>query len=338
MYVGHLSMYKKSIIEKAGHFTVNTQGAQDYDLLLKSLIYIKNISHIQKILYRWRRHPNSTSTSLESKPYAMEAGKKALLRHLNKQINGKFDVYNPNIGFYSLTSFSIPSKSISVFINKKHIQKLPDSIIKNLSNKLLDINSFESISELNIQLKNSKALYFLVINHKVQNHYKGNIIDFIGYLNIKNVGIISPKIINQENKIVSAGISLIDGNLVSPHLSQFDSYGYANSLAVQADFLGVDSSFFAITNFTYSTLIKNFDTSLPQLYLLKKSIELLPKHFRTVLYPQLTITINNYKPSFPKKEVSQIKQLTSMILKKVDPYFNKNLIVNKQGSILLNQR
>jgi len=334
MYVGHLSIYKKSIIKIVSGFSIETQGAQDYDLLLKSIPYIKLAIHIPKILYRWRKHQQSTSTTLKAKPYAMEAGKKVLESRLGNYIDGKFKVNNPNIGYYILSNFSIDEKSIDVFLCLKNIKQIPKDLKNKLGNKVNSYNFFSSINQLNIQLKKSNATYLLVINQKFE-FLDNNILDFIGYLNVKNVGIIGPKILNDKNKIISAGYCLDKGKLTTPFINQYDNYGYGNNLAVQSDILGINNCFFALKNITFKSYIKEFDPSLPNLYLLKNSIDLLTQNIRTVIYPQFTLTLKNMPLLISKNETQFIENYAKNNIKGIDPFFNKNLAVSKNNVINL---
>lgn len=333
MYIGHLSVYKKSIIKSVSGFSVGTHGAQDYDLLLKSIPYINLAIHIPKILYRWRRHPDSTSTTLKAKPYAMEAGKNVLKSRLSNYIKGKFNVINPNIGYYLLSDFSINKKSIDVFINSKKIKQIPKNLNNKLGNKINSYIFFSSIKQLNDLLKNSNATYFLVINQKFD-FLDNNILDFIGYLNIKNVGIIGPKIVDKNNKIISSGYCLDRGKLSIPFINHYDSYGYGNNLAVQSNTLGINNYFFALKNETFKSYIKKFDSNLPNLYLLKNSIDLITQNIRTVIYPQFTIISTNMS-LLPKNETQFIENYAYNNIKGVDPFFNKNLTISNNNLITL---
>lgn len=77
-YICHFSVLRRKIVEEIGGFRENTDGSQDYDLLLRFTDKKRQIHHIPKILYHWRKIPGSTAASTEAKPYAYEAAKKAL--------------------------------------------------------------------------------------------------------------------------------------------------------------------------------------------------------------------------------------------------------------------
>jgi GT2 family glycosyltransferase len=87
-YVSHFTLYRRALIEAAGGFRIGFEGSQDHDLLLRcaELVEASQIRHIPRILYHWRSHAGSTSSDigLEAKPYAWEAGARAIQEHLDR--------------------------------------------------------------------------------------------------------------------------------------------------------------------------------------------------------------------------------------------------------------
>ena len=81
--------------------------------------------HIPKVCYHWRCHKNSTSSNPESKLYAFEAGKRAVLAH-EKRLGIRAEKVTDGVtyGFYR-TVFPKSGEKISVIIpNKDHIRDL----------------------------------------------------------------------------------------------------------------------------------------------------------------------------------------------------------------------
>lgn len=89
-YIGHIVCLSKNILEKVGGFTEGLEGAQDYDLVLKASTHFNSVVHIPRILYHWREHELSTAMNADSKPYAHDAGKKALQDHLSQKYPNNF--------------------------------------------------------------------------------------------------------------------------------------------------------------------------------------------------------------------------------------------------------
>lgn len=82
MYTGHLSVMRMSLVRKVGGFDSAFDGSQDHDLVLKVTEQSKRIYHLPEVLYHWRSLPESTASSGEVKPYAWDAGVRAVSAHL----------------------------------------------------------------------------------------------------------------------------------------------------------------------------------------------------------------------------------------------------------------
>ncbi len=84
-YICHFTMIRSDIIKRL-KLRKKYDGAQDYDLILRACSEValqmpqaaNQIVHIDKVLYHWRCHEESTAANPASKSYAYEAGLKAL--------------------------------------------------------------------------------------------------------------------------------------------------------------------------------------------------------------------------------------------------------------------
>lgn len=81
-------------------------GAQDYDLVLRASSGLMNspgeIVHVDKVLYHWRCHQNSTAENPASKQYAYEAGRRALQSFADDKGWNAKAVHLKHLGFYEL--------------------------------------------------------------------------------------------------------------------------------------------------------------------------------------------------------------------------------------------
>lgn len=78
MYFGHLLVARRSLVDQAGWFRSEYDGAQDFDLALRLVEHARKIRHIRRVLYHWRQHAQSTSLNPSAKPYAHDAGFRAV--------------------------------------------------------------------------------------------------------------------------------------------------------------------------------------------------------------------------------------------------------------------
>lgn len=114
-YICHFTVVETDTIRKLGIRT-EYDGSQDYDLVLRIVSTLllrerenasavrveEKIAHVPKVLYHWRCHENSTADNPQSKMYAYEAGKKALIDFADR-MGWKGDVrHNKHLGFYRI--------------------------------------------------------------------------------------------------------------------------------------------------------------------------------------------------------------------------------------------
>ena len=88
-YLGHLVCVRTALLREIGGVNVGTEGAQDYDLALRLSERTARIHHLPEVLYHWRLHAESTAANADAKPYAHEAGRKAVEAHLRRRYPGR---------------------------------------------------------------------------------------------------------------------------------------------------------------------------------------------------------------------------------------------------------
>lgn len=83
-YVCHFAVARAALIREAGKLRPGFEGAQDHDLMLRCAERLRDeqVVHIPKVLYHWRAVPGSTALSRQGKPYALEAGRRAVEEHM----------------------------------------------------------------------------------------------------------------------------------------------------------------------------------------------------------------------------------------------------------------
>jgi GT2 family glycosyltransferase len=84
-YVGHFTGMRREIVERAGGFRSEFDGAQDYDLYLRIVDLTPHVYHIPRVLYHWRRTENSVAHNIRRKPEVLEAARRAIANHLRRR-------------------------------------------------------------------------------------------------------------------------------------------------------------------------------------------------------------------------------------------------------------
>ena len=127
-YVGHVMCVRRTVLQQVGGLFEGSQGSQDHDLVLRLAAQGARIEHIPEVLYHWRMHAASTSVSPQSKPYAHDAGKQAVARHLKTRYGEQFDrvddsaytfVYQPRfrVPLNTLVSIVIPTRDKATLLD-----------------------------------------------------------------------------------------------------------------------------------------------------------------------------------------------------------------------------
>jgi hypothetical protein len=78
MYTCHLGVFRTELVRSISGFRLGYEGSQDYDLVLRVMEQTDRIHHIPKVLYHWRSIAASAASGSEAKPWAYQAGYRAL--------------------------------------------------------------------------------------------------------------------------------------------------------------------------------------------------------------------------------------------------------------------
>lgn len=157
MYTCHLGVYRRSLIEQIGGFRAGYEGSQDYDLVLRFTEKTEQIFHIPKVLYHWRIHEESASSGVVAKPYAYEAGQRAIAEAIKRRSEPGMVTENPQFrGHYTVryhiqshdrVSIIIPTRDLGYLLNQCLESIFKKSTYPNYEVILVDNGSTESYTE-----------------------------------------------------------------------------------------------------------------------------------------------------------------------------------------------
>ena len=83
-YCCHLSVLRAGLVSAIGGFRDGFDGSQDYDLILRVTERARKVHHLPEVLYHWRQLPSSTASGIGAKPYAIDAGRRAIQEHCDR--------------------------------------------------------------------------------------------------------------------------------------------------------------------------------------------------------------------------------------------------------------
>lgn len=128
MYIGHLGVYRRSLIEQIGGFRTGYDGSQDYDLALRATEQARRVVHIPEALYYWRIHEESVSHRKDNSA-VFDAARRALADHLERtgvvgtveqtHPAGVYRIHRPVVG-NPLVSIIIPTIGGGATVRGKH--------------------------------------------------------------------------------------------------------------------------------------------------------------------------------------------------------------------------
>lgn len=152
-YICHFLVVRRSVVEKAGGFRREFDGAQDYDFVFRCVEQAREVVHVPEILYHWRTHKSSTADNPASKMYAFEAGRRAIEGNLERTGTKGTVEHTPDFGFYRvkypvqgepLVSIIIPNRE-----EKETLKECVESIFSKTSYKNYEIIIVENNSSSN---------------------------------------------------------------------------------------------------------------------------------------------------------------------------------------------
>ena len=116
MYTSHLSVARTKLVRRVGGFRPGFDGSQDHDLVLRVTEQARSVVHIPEVLYHWRAVTGSAASDLNAKPYAWEAGRRAVEDHLRRVGIAGSAHLGKRSGLYRIQRAADPDLLVSVII------------------------------------------------------------------------------------------------------------------------------------------------------------------------------------------------------------------------------
>lgn len=279
-YICHLFCARRELVKRAGVFRSEYDGAQDHDFILRCCELAGKIRHVDKVLYHWRCHVDSTAANPESKLYAFEAGCRAVEAHYRRaQIPARVE----NARFYGmyrtvyewqeepLVSIIIPNKDHAADLAKCVGSIFDKSDYRNFEIVVVENNSveqetFDYYGKLKAQHENvrvvvyeggfnyskinnfgvgeAKGDYLLLLNNDTEFIGEGCIRELLGYCMRQDVGIVGAKLLYGDETIQHAGVVIGIGGTAGHTFigkSRYDT-GYFGRILCAQDYSAVTAA------------------------------------------------------------------------------------------------
>ncbi|MDP4252676.1 MAG: glycosyltransferase [Bacteroidota bacterium] len=359
-YLTHFCVIRKRLIEESGMLDSRTDGAQDWDIFLRVSRLTSKIGHIPQRLYHWRIIQTSVASGIGAKPYALEAQLTCLRAHfeaLNYPATIKFNdransilkvdwhgTENKVVTFiiqHTGTSDQLLSllenidqfhrgygNAIELIILSK--TSLPGVVSQSSYHPVLFLREADNVYvDINKAIEKAGGDIFLFLNSEVAIADNQTIFELISWAAQDQYGIIVPKIVDNKDVIVSAGI-VINNNCIlnmfqHVHSGHYTIFGhtewYRNVTAGRLECFAVRSSHFRIAG--------AFEPEFEECACIEFCLRLLKTGHRHVYNPFATVTVAklpDIDAIADRHRLLQLQQIYS--LPACDPYWNPNLMAN----------
>ncbi len=244
-YTTHLSVYRRSLVEKINGFRAGFDGSQDHDLMLRAVeASAKPVVHIPICLYQWRAHQASTAGSLTAKPYAATSGEKAVSEALVRRgYSGEVEFYKNTLHYRLRVSIIEPLPLVSIIIPSKDSYKYIEGCLRSVfakttyanyeilisdngstSQDVLDLYAkykkehptrfevvlkfaaFNFAAQVNRAAKIARGQYLLLLNNDTEVLTPDWIQEMLMFAQMKEVGAVGCKLLFKDGTIQHAGI------------------------------------------------------------------------------------------------------------------------------------
>ncbi len=278
-YICHFFAVRHSVMEKAGGFRKEFDGAQDHDFIFRCVENSRKVGHIPEILYHWRTHKASTADNPASKMYAYEAGKRAVESHLERVGTKGRVSHTPDFGFFRVQYPVQGHPKISIIIPNKDEKETLQTCLKSIREKtdydnyeiiIIENNStsdeiFQYYKELskdplirllrwkkefnysainNYGVRAADGDYVLFLNNDVKVITKGWLKEMLGVCQRREVGAVGVKLIYPDNTIQHAGCVVGMGGIAGHMFTDMPSgrSGYLHKASILQDMSAVTAA------------------------------------------------------------------------------------------------
>ena len=371
-YISHLTLIRKTIIDKVGGFDTSLEGSEDYDLILKITEKTNKIYHIPEVLYHSRTNNNLNNTE-------KEVLEKTLKR---RNINGKV-IIDEKSNLYiikyilkkePLVSIIIPTRDYAditrtclesiyekttyknfeiVLANNDSKEEETIELFEEFKNKynnfrVVDINIDFNYSRINnLAVKEAKGEIIVLLNNDTEIISPEWLTDMVSYAAQDHIGAVGAKLLYPDMLVQHGGVILGLGGVAShayigAHKSEKGLYG---RLRVPYNYSANTAACLAVKKSLYNK-VGGLEENLTVAYNdIDLCIKILEKGYYNVFLPQVELIHYESKTrgleTTAKKYKRFLKEVKFMNNKwkekvKIDKYYNKNF--SNKGWFMLDKK
>lgn len=346
-YICHFFVVKREIWKEAGLFREECNGSQDFDFILRCTALAKQVSHIPKILYHWRCHPNSTAGDPQSKMYCYEAGKRSLdlyfaenhIRDVEVSIDAHFGYYRAR---YSAKGAGKTAIIVLPFGGQENMDETLASIRQYTEEGTYIVcqaaAGLSPAEALNQAAEQAEAEYLVFLRAGMTVIQEEWLETLLGNCLRPEVGAIGAPLLVRGKYVVHSGKILGMGGAICRDMfenNMANDVGYAGRMLSQQNVSAISwmGMMVSLENFQKA---KGFDEKLKESYLgLDLCLRLRGQGKLVVYTPYTGYALKHYAAKKEKQECDEdtayIREKWASVLEQPDPYYNINFDRNGES-------
>jgi GT2 family glycosyltransferase len=227
MYVGHLLVARRSLIDEVGGLDPAYDTIQDFDLLLRLSERTDRIHHVPEVLYHWRAIPGSIALGEEEKSGVTELQAGAVNAHLARR---------------GIAAEAVPHPSIP---HRLRLRPAPREDTPPVSVVTLRRRggSFKPARQANREAARADADHVLFLDERTTVGEPEWLEQLLLYARMPNVAAVGPVLLHPDGRVSEAGIALGLYDPAAPVMRGFEggSDGYYGSLACAREVAAIGS-------------------------------------------------------------------------------------------------
>lgn len=284
----HFGVYERALLEEIGGFRRGFEGAQDYDLMLRCVerVSADAIVHVPRVLYHWRVHPASTASGSAAKPYADDAGRRAIDEHVQR-LGLKGAVEKTPLGYRVRYALPEDPPLVSIVMPTRNAKDLVrqciDSVrarttypnyeillVDNGSDDPESLEYFRSLAATGVRvLRDDGPFNFSAINNRAVAQSRGEVVcllnndievispdwlsEMVSHALRPGVGAVGAKLLYPDDTIQHAGVLLGPGGVAGHafHGLARDAHGYFGRMGLISNYSAVTAACLVLRRAVY---------------------------------------------------------------------------------------
>lgn len=231
MYVGHLLVVRRSLLDRVGGFDPAFDTIQDFELLLRVSEHTDRIHHLPRILYHWRAVPGSIAAGVDEKSGVQALQAAAVTAHLRRRGIAATATPHPEIPHRARlvpeprSDHPLVSVIVARSGDERDLARCLDSVSERTA-----YPSFEAIvvepgrspsAAANAGAERASGEYLLFLDGDTEIVERDWIECLLMYGEMPGVGVVGPLLVHPDGRVRNAGLALRrrEGNGARPGVS-----------------------------------------------------------------------------------------------------------------------